>query len=181
MEPLSSKMMLPCRHNSFGARSPLFINGTMEPIPLVDLKANYRKIKDEVDEAVKGVMDSCYFVGGPTVSNFEKAFAEFTSTKYCVGCNSGTDALYLVMNFLGLSAGDEVITQANTFIATILGASNLGFTVVLCDIDPVTYMIDVTKIEALITSKTKAIIPVHLYGHWYVLLDVNESLFVFLQ
>ena len=133
-------------------------------IPLVDLKANYLRIKDEIDKGIADVLQSCYFIGSPHVKQFENNFASWVGVKHCVGVNSGTDALILSMKFLGIGPGDEVITQGNTFIATCLGVSNNGASVVLVDNDPDTYMIDVTKIEEKITPKTKAILVVHLYG-----------------
>ena len=133
-------------------------------IPLVDLVANLKTIRPEIDSAIKSVVDSCYFVGAPIVKTFEQEFAAFIGTTHCVGVNSGTDALILAMKMLDIGPGDEVITQGNTFVATCLGASNNGATIILCDVDPRTSTIDPSKIEALITSNTKAIIPVHLYG-----------------
>ena len=134
-------------------------------IPLVDLKRNYSSIRAQIDAKIGEVLESCYFVGSPHVAQFEADFAAYCGCTHAIGVNSGTDALMLALKFLGVGKGDEIITQGNTFIATCLGASNNGATVVLCDVDPVTYMIDPNKIEALITPKTKMIIPVHLYGH----------------
>ena len=136
-----------------------------DKIPLVDLRKNYQRIKDEVDAGIADVLQSCYFIGSPHVKKFERNFAKWVGVKHCVGVNSGTDALILAMKFLGIGQGDEVITQGNTFIATCLGVSNNGADVVLVDNDSNTYMIDPSKIEAKITSKTKAIVAVHLYGH----------------
>lgn len=133
-------------------------------IPLVDLQRNYASIRPAVDAKIREVLDSCYFVGSPHVRQFEQDFAAYCGTSHAIGVNSGTDALILALKFLGIGPGDEVITQGNTFVATCLGASNNGATVVLCDVDPGTYMIDPGKIEALITPHTKAILPVHLYG-----------------
>jgi len=133
-------------------------------IPLVDLKANYKRVKGEVTAAMLDVVENTQFVLGPQVAKFEENFAKWCGTKHCIGLNSGTDALLLALKFLDIGAGDEVIAPANTFIATILGISNVGATPVLVDHDEF-YMIDVTKIEAAITPKTKAIMPVHLYGH----------------
>jgi dTDP-4-amino-4,6-dideoxygalactose transaminase len=141
--------------------TPSIIN---EKIPLVDLQANLETIRPEIDEAITQLIDTCYFVGSPKVKQFEEEFANFIGTKHCIGVNSGTDALILALKMLDIGPGDEVITQGNTFVATCLGISNNGAKVVLCDIDPLTHLIDPSKIEALITSKTKAIIPVHLYG-----------------
>jgi dTDP-4-amino-4,6-dideoxygalactose transaminase len=134
-----------------------------QKIPLVDLKANYNSIKEEMDKGIMETIETCYFVNGPEVKTFEKKFAEFTETKHCVTCNSGTDALILALKSLKIGKGDEVITQANTFIATTLAISSVGATPVLVDVDD-HYMIDCEKIESVITEKTKAIIVVHLYG-----------------
>lgn len=136
-----------------------------EVIPLVDLKANYASIKSEIDVGIQAVLDSAYFIGAPVCAEFEVEFAKWVGTKYAIGLNSGTDALILGMKYLGIGCGDEVITQGNTFIATCLGASNNGADIVLVDHDPDTYMIDVSQIESKITPRTKAIAPVHLYGH----------------
>lgn len=133
-------------------------------IPLVDLQRNYASIRPAVDLKIREVLDSCYFVGSPLVQQFEAEFARYCGTSHAIGVNSGTDALILALKFLGIGPGDEVITQGNTFVATCLGASNNGARVVLCDVEPDTHMIDPTKIEALITEKTKMILPVHLYG-----------------
>lgn len=108
-------------------------------------------------------MTSCWFVGGPKVASFEENFAAYCGALECVGCNSGTDALFLALKFLGIGPGDEVITQANTFVATCLGISNVGASVVLVDCGEDMSM-DVSQVEARITERTKAIIPVHLYG-----------------
>jgi len=133
-------------------------------IPLVDLKANYKRIKAEVVPAMLDVVENTQFVLGPQVKRFEENFAEWCGVKHCIGVNSGTDALFLALKFLDIGPGDEVITQANTFIASVLAISNVGATPVLVDHDDF-FMMDVSKIEAKITSKTKAIMPVHLYGH----------------
>jgi len=133
-------------------------------IPMVDLRANYLRIKGEVTEAMLSVIDNTQFVLGPQVKAFEENFAKWCGAKHAIGLNSGTDALFLALKFLDIGAGDEVITQGNTFIASVLGISNVGATPVLVDHDEY-FMMDVTKLEAAITPKTKAIMPVHLYGH----------------
>ena len=130
-------------------------------VQFVDLKAQYQSIKDEVNQAIGGVLESCAFVNS---RSFEGDFSQYIGGKYCVGVGNGTDALFMAMKALGLGSGDEVITAANTFIATAEGIGWTGATPVFVDCDPVTYNIDVTKIEAAITDKTKAIVPVHLYG-----------------
>lgn len=133
-------------------------------IPFVDLRAQYRQIQNEVDPAVLAVMHRGDFILGGAVAEFEKAFAEYCGVKYCVGVDSGYSALELIVRAYDIGPGDEVITAANTFIATTLAISNAGATPVLVDCDPETYNIDASKIEAAITPRTKAIMPVHLYG-----------------
>jgi dTDP-4-amino-4,6-dideoxygalactose transaminase len=133
-------------------------------IPFVDLKAQYSSIKDEIRDATDAVLNETAFVGGQHVSGFERAFARYCGTSHCVGVANGTDALYVALRALGVGPGDEVITVANSFIATSEAIAMAGAQVVFVDIDPRTYNIDVAQIKAKITSKTKAIIPVHLYG-----------------
>ena len=133
-------------------------------IPFVDLKAQYRSIQEEADAAVLGVMGRGDFVLGKAVSDFEKEFAAYCDAEYAIGVDSGYSALELLLLANGIGPGDEVITAANTFIATTLAISNTGAVPVLVDCDPGTYNIDPTKIEAAITPATKAIMPVHLYG-----------------
>jgi dTDP-4-amino-4,6-dideoxygalactose transaminase len=133
-------------------------------IPFVDLKAQYQSIKDEVDAAIHRVLDSTAFVLGSEVEAFEAAFAEYVGAKFCVGLNSGTAAVQLAVSACGIGVGDEVIVPANTFFATAEGVSTAGATPVFVDADPVSYGIAVDKIEAAITERTRAIMPVHLYG-----------------
>jgi dTDP-4-amino-4,6-dideoxygalactose transaminase len=133
-------------------------------VPFLDLKAQFRQIEHEVLPMVKEAMENAAFIGGPQVSGFESEFAAFCDSEYCVGVNSGTDALRFALLAAGVRPGDEVITVPNTFIATTEAISQVGAKPVFADIDPKTYNIDVSKIPAAITPKTKAIIPVHLYG-----------------
>jgi dTDP-4-amino-4,6-dideoxygalactose transaminase len=133
-------------------------------IPFVDLKAQYQSIKPEVDAAIAAVLEETAFVGGPHVKAFEEAFAKYCGVGHCVGLANGTDALFIALKALDIGPGDEVITVANTFVATSEAIRMAGAQVVFVDINPATYNIDVDQIEAKITSKTKAIIPVHLYG-----------------
>ncbi len=133
-------------------------------IPFVDLQTQYQSLKPQMDAAVLAVMQRGDFVLGGAVAEFERVFAEYCGAQYCVGVDSGYSALELIVRAYDIGPGDEVITAANTFIATTLAISNAGATPVLVDCDPQTYNIDVTKIEAAITSRTKAIMPVHLYG-----------------
>lgn len=133
-------------------------------IPFVDLKAQYESIKDEIDAAVAAVIDQTAFIGGPFVKEFEAAFAAYCGVDHCVGVANGTDALFIALKALGVGPRDEVITAANSFIATSEAIKMAGAQVVFCDIDPRTYNIAVDQIESKITPRTKAIIPVHLYG-----------------
>ena len=133
-------------------------------IRLVDLQGQYQKIKSEIDEAVMKVLASTQFIIGREVEEFESEMARYLGVKYCIGCASGTDALQITMMALGIGRGGEVITTPFTFVATAETIVLLGATPVYVDIDPRTYNIDPAKIEAAITAKTKAIIPVHLFG-----------------
>lgn len=133
-------------------------------VPFVDLKAQYELIADEVDAAIMDVIHRTAFIMGDEVRQFEQEFADYCGAKYAVGVDSGTTALELALRAYDIGPGDEVITQANTFIATALAISATGATPVLVDIDPETYLIDVAAIRGAITEKTKAIMPVHLYG-----------------
>jgi dTDP-4-amino-4,6-dideoxygalactose transaminase len=133
-------------------------------ITCLDLRGQHQQIKKEIFEAFEKVYEKTAFSGGPFVEEFEKAFAPFCHAKYAIGVSNGTTALHLAMLTLGIGAGDEVIIPANTFIATAWGVSHAGATPVFADCDANTWEIDITKIEEKITSKTKAIIGVHLYG-----------------
>ena len=137
---------------------------TNSSIPLVDLKAQMSSIKPEIDEAIQRVLSHTGFIGGKEVSDFELAFAEFCGVDYAVGVASGTAALQLVLEAADIGDGDEVITTPFTFFATGEAIAQAGATPVLVDIDSSTLNIDPAKIEEKITSRTKAIIPVHLYG-----------------
>jgi len=133
-------------------------------IPFIDLQGQYQSLKEEINPQVEAVMSQCNFVLGQPVADFEADFAAFCGVKYCVGVASGTDAMMLALKAAGVGPGDEVITVANTFVATVFAITYAGATPVLVDCDPETYNMDVTQIEAKITDKTKAILPVHLYG-----------------
>lgn len=134
-------------------------------IPLVNLDLMHEEIQDELHDAIAGVVESGQFILGPEVEAFEVEFASYCDVKHCVGVGNGLDALTLAIKGLGIGAGDEVITVANTFIASALGIKQTGATPVLVDHDPNTYGIDPARIHAAITTRTKAIVPVHLYGH----------------
>jgi dTDP-4-amino-4,6-dideoxygalactose transaminase len=133
-------------------------------IPFVDLKAQYLSIKDEIDSAVLNVLESTQFVLGKEVVELEKEFATYCSAEHGIAVNTGTSALHIAMLTAGIGPGDEVITVPFTFVATVAAIVYTGATPVFVDIDPVSYTIDVTKIESAITERTKAILPVHLYG-----------------
>ena len=133
-------------------------------IPFVDLKAQYQSIKEEIQEAINLVLDETAFIKGKYVQQFEESFMEELKAEHCIGVGNGTDAITISLQALGIGKGDEVITAANTFIATSEAITNSGAKVVFVDCDPETYNIDVSKIEEKITSRTKGIIPVHLYG-----------------
>jgi dTDP-4-amino-4,6-dideoxygalactose transaminase len=133
-------------------------------VPFLDLKAQYKTIKDEISAAINEVIENTAFAGGPFVAKFENEFAKFCGTKHAIGVGNGTDALWASLVALGIGAGDEVITTPNTFIATAEAISLSGATPVFVDIDEKTHNINPALIEAAITPKTKAIIPVHLFG-----------------
>jgi dTDP-4-amino-4,6-dideoxygalactose transaminase len=134
-------------------------------VPFVDLKAQYSSIKDEVLDAVRRVFDSGHFVGGEYLEKFEEEFARFTGAKYAVGLSSGTSALELALKAADIQPGDEVIVPANTFFATAEAVSNVGAVPVFADVTPETFHLDVASVERRISKKTRAVMPVHLYGY----------------
>jgi len=133
-------------------------------VPFVDLQAQYRSIKPEVDEAIQRVLDTSAFVLGREVEEFERAFAEYVGAEFCVGVSSGTAALQLAVTACGVGPGDEVIVPANTFFATAEAVSTAGATPVFVDCDPDSSNIAAERVEAAVTPRTRAVIPVHLYG-----------------
>jgi len=133
-------------------------------VPYLDLKAQYRSIKPEIDEAIARVMDSCQFVLGGEVAAFEKEFAAYCCARECIALNSGTSALHLALLAAGIGPGDEVITVPFTFIASVAAILYTGARPVLVDIDRRMFAMDPSAIEAAVTPRTKAILPVHLYG-----------------
>jgi len=133
-------------------------------IPFVDLQAQYREIKTEIDAAIRRVIESAAFILGREVEAFEAAFAEYLGARFCVGVSNGTAAVQLAVMASGLQAGDEVIVPANTFFASAEAVSTAGCVPVFVDADPASYTIDPAKIEAAITARTRAVMPVHLYG-----------------
>ena len=136
----------------------------MRPLQMVDTKSQYLKIKPEVDAAVLAVMESTMFIGGKVVNDLAANLAKYHNSKHCIPCANGTDALQIAMMALGLEPGDEVITPSFTYIATVEVAALLHIKPVFVDVDPQTFCIDPEALEKAITPKTKAIIPVHLYG-----------------
>ena len=137
----------------------------MRPLQMVDTKTQYLKIKPEVDAAVIAVMESSMFIGGKVVNDFAENLATYHGSKHCIPCANGTDALQIAMMALGLQPGDEVITPSFTYIATVEVAALLHIKPVFVEVNPQTFCIDPEAIEKAITPKTKAIVPVHLYGH----------------
>ncbi|HEV7388961.1 MAG TPA: DegT/DnrJ/EryC1/StrS family aminotransferase [Gemmatimonadaceae bacterium] len=133
-------------------------------VPFLDLKAQYASIKTEIDEAVLRVLASATYVLGPEVDAFEREFASLHNVRHAVAVNTGTSALHVALLAAGIKAGDEVITVSMTFIATVSAIRYTGATPVFVDIDPVTATLDVAQIESKITPRTRAIMPVHLYG-----------------
>lgn len=136
----------------------------MEPIQMVDLKSQYLRLKPEMDAAIQHVLDSTAFIQGSPVHAFEEQLAQYSNSKHVISCGNGTDALTAALMALGIGQGDEVITPAFTFIATAEAAAMTGATPVFVDVCEDTFTIDVTRLENAITTKTKAIIPVHLFG-----------------
>ena len=136
----------------------------MNTIPPVDLSQQYQTISEEANAAVLQVLTSGRYINGPVVEAFEQQLGQYIGAAYCLGCNSGTDALFLALRALKIGPGDEVITTPFTFIATAETISAVGATPVFVDIDPQTFNFDLEQIEAAITERTKAIIPVHLFG-----------------
>lgn len=139
---------------------------TNSPIILVDLGRQYKSIKKDVNAAIKRVLESSHFIQGPEYEAFAKEFAAYCETSACVPVANGTDALILVLRALGVKSGDEVITSSMTFIATVEAITSVGAKPVLVDVDPKTYTLNINQIESKITAQTKALIPVHLYGHF---------------
>src|ERR1043166_5691528 len=133
-------------------------------IPFVDLKAQYHSIKSEIDASIARVLENSSFILGPEVESFERSFADYVGARFCVALNSGTAALHLALLASGIGPGDEVIVPSNSFIATAESVSVVGATPVFVDSDATAYTIDVSQIEARITERTRAIMPVHLYG-----------------
>src|SRR4030042_78241 len=128
-------------------------------------KANYLAHKEEIANAIERVLESGRYILGKEAEAFEDEFAAYLGVRYCCGVGSGTDALHLALRACGVGQGDEVITVSHTAVATVAAIELCGATAVLVDVNPVTYTIDPVEVESAITKRTKAIIPVHLYGH----------------
>src|SRR5271157_1623627 len=134
-------------------------------VPLANFKREVAAIRQEISEAVNRVMDSGWFVLRDEVTAFEREFSSYVGAEYGIGVNSGSDALFLALKALGIDENSEVITVSHTFISTVNSIVRCGATPVFVDVEPDTYCIDTAKIEQKITERTKAILPVHLYGH----------------
>ena len=134
-------------------------------IPLLDLKAQYLAIRSEIDGAIQQVLESGHFVLGPNVQELEQEVAAYLGVKHAIGVASGTDALIISLESLGIGAGDEVILPSYTFFATVEAVLQVGARPVFVDIEPHTYCLDVQQVTEHLTPQTKAVIPVHLYGH----------------
>lgn len=146
----------------------------MEPLQMVDLKRQYQKIKPQIDQAIAEVIDSTAFINGKDVKLFAEELQQYLGVKHVIPCANGTDALQIALMALGLQPGDEVITPSFTFIATVEVVALLGLKPVFVEVDPKTYTIDPESIRAAITPKTKAIIPVHLYGQSAAMKEIMD-------
>jgi len=133
-------------------------------IQMVDLRSQYLRYKAEIDVAVQELMDSCYFIGGPAVKNFAQSLSEYLDVAHVIPCANGTDALQIALMALGLKPGDEVIVPAFTYVATAEVIGLLGLVPVMCDVDPISFNSSLNDIKAHLSEKTKAIVPVHLFG-----------------
>ena len=143
-------------------------------IPFIDLQAQYQLYKDEIDTAIHRVLDTSQYIMGPAVAEFEENLSKYTGAKHSIGCASGTDALLIALMAIGIKPGDEIITSPFTFIASSEVISLMGAIPVFVDIEADTYNIDATQIESKITDKTKAIMPVSLYGQIADMDIINE-------
>lgn len=146
----------------------------MKKIQMVDLISQYQKIKPAVDSAISSILESAQFINGPEVKAFQSELESYLGVKHVIPCANGTDALQIALMALGLKPGDEVITPSFTFIATTEVIALLGLKPVFVDVDKETFCIDASKIEEAITDKTKAIVPVHLYGQAANMVEIME-------
>lgn len=140
-------------------------DGFISSVKFSDPAGEYAALSGEIDQAIHGVVSSGRFIGGPEVDRFEEEFAAYCHADYSVGVGTGTDALFLTLKAAGIGPGDEVVTVPHTFIATVSAIAQTGATVVFADIDPQSYCLDPRSLEAVITPRTRAVVPVHLYGH----------------
>ena len=148
-----------------GAPSPGTTAGVEQrPVPITDLKVQYDQIKEEIDAAIAGIIDSCGFILGPAVSAFEARFAQYCGVSHCIGVSNGTDALALALKALDVGPGDEVITTPHTFGATIEAICEVGAHPVFVDIDEALYTLDTDQVAASVSDRTRVVIPVHMYG-----------------
>ena len=136
-----------------------------QKVPFLDLHKAYSELRDHINNSIKLSLESGFYIGGEQVEMFEREFANYTGAKHCVSCGNGLDAIHLALKALGVGPGDEVIVPSHTFIATWLAVTQVGAAIVPVEPDEKTFTINPEKIEAVITENTKAIIPVHLYGH----------------
>ena len=143
-------------------------------VPFVDLRAQYAAIREEMQDAVLAVLDSGHFVGGDALEKFEDEFARYCGAKYAAGVSSGTSALELALRAAGITHGDKVIVPANTFFATAEAVTNIGAVPLFADVDPETFHLDMDSVRRVCTTKTRAIIPVHLYGRAMDLTELEE-------
>ncbi len=152
----------------------MILNASMKPIPLVDLQTQSRAIKEDVLRRIGDVIDGARYILGEEVQEFEEQFAAYCGTDHCIGMANGTDAIHMALRALGIGPGDEVITAGNSFAATAFAIAYSGAEAVFVDVDPSDFNIDVTLIEQAITERTKAIIPVHLYGQAARMKEIRE-------
>jgi dTDP-4-amino-4,6-dideoxygalactose transaminase len=144
-------------------------------IPLVDLSRQLPEVRDEIETRWSKILDSSSFILGDEVAEFERQFAAFCQSRHCVGVGNGTDALELILRAAGVGSGDEVIVPANTFIATALAVLRTGAAVKLIDCDPTTYLLDLDELDSRLGPRTKAVIPVHLFGQMAPIEHVTDS------
>jgi len=146
----------------------------MKEIRMVDLKTQYDVLKPEISKAIEGVLENTSFINGPQVAKFENELADYLGVPYVISCANGTDALQIALMALGLQPGDEVITPDFTFVSTIEVIALLGLTPVIMDVDADTFTIDPACFEKAITGKTRAVIPVHLFGQCAGMNDIMK-------
>jgi dTDP-4-amino-4,6-dideoxygalactose transaminase len=163
---INNVLYLICNQDDFGKlKNPLIFSTSISKIKFLDLYKNIQPIEDEIMTEITKVIKTTSFIDGPQVKEFESNFAKYLDVKHCIGVANGTDAIEIAIKSLNLPENSEIITQCNTFYSTCSSIINNNCNLILVDIDPETYMIDVNKLENYITENTKVIIPVHLYGH----------------